>query len=95
MKLRDINILNIKGSDYRFIISGISKTWGQKLETKYWFDQKTRNIIKHKSFFSYIKMGKEILTLGDIEVEKKCYHSKTPIFKKDVDIDKVLVPNRI
>ena len=41
-------------------------------------------------------MGKEILTFGDIEIEKnKFYRHKTPIFLKDVDIDKVLVSNKI
>ena len=41
-------------------------------------------------------MGKEILTFGDIEIEKdKFYHHKCPIFLKDVNIDKVLVSNKI
>ena len=41
-------------------------------------------------------MGKEILTFGDIEIEKnKSYRNKTPIFLKDVDIEKVLVSNKI
>ena len=41
-------------------------------------------------------MGKEILTFGDIEIEKnKFYSNKTPIFLKDVDIEKVLVSNKI
>ena len=41
-------------------------------------------------------MGKEIFTFGDIEIEKNkfCSH-KSPIFKKDVDIAKVLVSNKI
>ena len=41
-------------------------------------------------------MGKEILTLGDIEIEKTkfyCYKSLVP--QKDVDSEKVLVSNRI
>ena len=43
-----------------------------------------------------MKMGKEILTFGNIEIEKnKFYRHKTPIFLKDVDIDKVLVSNKI
>ena len=43
-------------------------------------------------------MGKEILTFGDIEIEKnkfylhKFYHS---IFLEDVDIEKVLVSDKI
>ena len=41
-------------------------------------------------------MGKEILTFGDIKIEKnKFYCQKTPIFIKDVDIEKVLVSNKI
>ena len=41
-------------------------------------------------------MGKEILTLGDIYIGKnKFYRYKTPIFLKDVDIEKVLVSNKI
>ena len=39
------------------------------------------NIIKHKNLLSHIKMGKEILTFGDIEIEKnKFYCHKSPIF---------------
>ena len=41
-------------------------------------------------------MCKEILTFGDIEIEKKKnYNRKTPIFLKNVDIEKVLVSNNI
>ena len=41
-------------------------------------------------------MGKAILIFGDIETEKnKFYCHKTPIFLKDVDIEKVLVSNKI
>ena len=41
-------------------------------------------------------MGKEILMFGDIEIEKnKFYRNKTPIFLKDVNIEKVLVSNKI
>ena len=41
-------------------------------------------------------MGKEILTFGDIEIEKKKnYCLKTPILLKDVDMEKVLVSNKI
>ena len=44
---------------------------------------------------SYIKIGKEILKLWDIEIEKSIYRHKSPIFSKDVDIDQVSVPNNI
>ena len=41
-------------------------------------------------------MGKEILTFGDIEIEKnKFYCNSNSIFLKDVDIEKVLVSNKI
>ena len=41
-------------------------------------------------------MGKEILTFGNISIEKnKSYRHKTPIFLRDVDIEKVLVFNKI
>ena len=41
-------------------------------------------------------MSKEILPFGDIEIEKnKFYLYKTLIFKKDVDIEKVLKSNKI
>ena len=41
-------------------------------------------------------MGKEILTFGDIEIVKnKFYLYKSPIFLKDLDIEKVLVSNTI
>ena len=41
-------------------------------------------------------MGKEILTFGDIEIEKNKFHRhSSPIFLKDVDIEKVLVYKKI
>ena len=41
-------------------------------------------------------MGKEILTFDNIEIQKnKFYRYKSPIFKKDVDIEKVLVSHKI
>ena len=41
-------------------------------------------------------MRKNILTSGDIHIEKnKFYQHKNPIFEKDVDIEKVLVSNKI
>ena len=41
-------------------------------------------------------MSKEILTFGDIEIEKnKFYRHKSPIFLQDVDTEKVLISNKI
>ena len=43
-----------------------------------------------------MKISKEILTFGDTEIEKnKFYRYKSPIFLKDVDIEKVLASNKI
>ena len=54
------------------------------------------SIIKHKNLLSHIKIGKEILTFRNIEIEKnKFYCNKIPSFLKDVDIEKVLVSNKI
>ena len=41
-------------------------------------------------------MFEEILTFGNIKIEKnKFYHHKSPIFLEDVNIEKVLVSNKI
>ena len=41
-------------------------------------------------------MDKEILTIGDIEIEKnKFYHYKSPVPLRYVDIEQVLVSNNI
>ena len=41
-------------------------------------------------------MAKIILTFDDIETEKnKFYRHKRPTFKKDVDIEKVLISNKV
>ena len=40
-------------------------------------------------------MVKEILTIGINEIKKKNCRHKTPIFLEDVDIEKVLVSNKI
>ena len=43
-----------------------------------------------------MKMGKEILTFGDFKLKKnKFYLHKTPILLKYVDVDKLLVCNKI
>ena len=41
-------------------------------------------------------MGKEVLTFGDIDIEKdKFYCHRSPTFLKNIDIDEVLVPEKI
>ena len=41
------------------------------------------------------RISKEIITFGDIKIEKKNFRYKSPIFLKDVDIEEVLVSNKI
>ena len=41
-------------------------------------------------------MGKDILTFDNIEIEKnEFYYNENPIFLNDIDIEKVLVSNKI
>ena len=81
MNLSDIAILNIKGSDYRCIISLISKNEAINLIQNVDLTEKNQIIIKHKNLLSHIKTGKEILTFDNIEIERnKFYRNKTPIF---------------
>ena len=40
-------------------------------------------------------MGKEILTFGNFDIEKNEFCRPKTIFLKDVDIEKVLVSNKI
>ena len=48
------------------------------------------------NLFSYLKMGKYILTFGNINIEKNdFYNHKTPILGGDLDIEKILVTNKI
>ena len=70
MNLNDFTILNIKASDYRWIISLISKDEAIKLLQNADLTGKKLKIIKN-NLFSYIKMGKEILMFGNIDIEKK------------------------
>ena len=42
--------------------------------------EKSGTLQNIKNLFSYIKMAKEILTFGDIEIEKnKFYHHESPV----------------
>ena len=78
------------------VISAISKNEAINVIQNADFTKKKWNIIKQRNSLFHIKTGEEILTFGDFEIEKKkCYRNKTPIFLKDVDIEKVLVSNKI
>ena len=47
-------------------------------------DLTERKAQHYRNLLAHIKMGKEILTFGDIKIEKKnfFYHHKSPIFQK-------------
>ena len=67
MNLSNIVILSIKGSDYRCIISRISKNQAINLMQ----NTDSTKKMKNKNLLSNINMSKEILTFEDIEIEKK------------------------
>ena len=68
--LNDIAILNIEGSDYWCIISRISKSEAINLMQNTNLTEKKGWIIKH-NLLSHIRMGKELLMVGDIEIKNK------------------------
>ena len=69
MNLSDIATLNVKSAYYSCIITGSSKNNAISLMQNADLTKKP-NIIKHKKFLSYIKMGKVVLTFGNIAIEK-------------------------
>ena len=68
MNLSTIAILNIKGSDYCCFISLTSKNEAINLMHNADLTKK-QNIIKHKKLLSHVKMGNEILTIGDSKLK--------------------------
>ena len=70
MNLSDIAILNVKSANYRCIVSGISKNEAINLMQNADLTKKKQNSIKHNNLLSRIKMGKEILTFGDIDRQR-------------------------
>ena len=58
--------------------------------------EKSEKFLKHKKLLSHIKTRKEILTFGNIEIEKsKFYRHKNPVPIRGVVIEKVLASNKI
>ena len=70
MNVSDIAILNVKSANYRCILSGISKNEAINLMQNADLTKKKQSSIKHNNLLSRIKMGKEILTFGDIERQR-------------------------
>ena len=83
MTFNDIALLDKNSADYCCPISRISKSDVVNSLKKCIFDQKESNIIKikkDKKFIAVNKIGKEIATFGNTEVEKHKFHQwKSPI----------------
>ena len=80
MNLSDIATLNINGVDYCCIINESSKSEVINLLQIADLNVKAEHY-KIKKIFSSIKIGKEILTCGDIKSKKhRLYPYKSPIF---------------
>ena len=92
----DIAILNIKNANYRSIVSVINKIEAINLMQNADLMEIIETLQSIKNLLLYMKIGKEILTFEDIETEKNKFHrNKILLFLKDVDIEKVLVSNKI
>ena len=70
MNLSDIAISNAKRFHYACIFRLISKNKAINLMWNGDLTKKSKILVKHKSFLSHIKMVKQILIFGDIEIEK-------------------------
>ena len=85
--LNDIAILNIKGSDYRCIISLIRKNEVINLMENVDLTEKSGTLQNIRNSPSCIKMGKGTLTFDTIEIEKnKFYCDKTLILVREQKI---------
>ena len=81
LKLSGITILNINSVDYCCIITGISKCEAVNVLQKADLNEKRRTLQNIINLFSNIKIGKYIITFGNIEVEKsKFYRFRSRIF---------------
>ena len=95
MNLSDIAILSINDVDYCCIINGISKRKAIKFMQNIDLNEKN-GTLKNINLLSHVKMGEKIVKIGDIEFQKqKFQHYKNPIFLDGIDIDNVLVSNKI
>ena len=85
MNLSLIAILNIKNAYCCCIIRGTSKN-----ETINLLENIDLTSIKQKSLLSHIKICKEFLTFGDIEIEKYTfYQHKSLVYLRGIGIEKL------
>ena len=94
--LDDDAILNINGVVYRCSNNRVSKSEAINLLKKWWFNQKKRDFIKYKFIFIIYKNFQKIIKFGETETEKyKFYKRKNPISIFNVDINGILVSNKV
>ena len=77
VNLSDIVISNIKGSNYRFIISLISKNETINLLQNADLNEKIRALSIKKIWFIlkvYIKMERTVIKFDDIKIPKQKFH---------------------
>ena len=77
VNLSDIVISNIKGSNYRFIISLISKNETTNLLQNADLNEKIRALSIKKIWFIlkvYIKMERTVIKFDDIKIPKQKFH---------------------
>ena len=98
VNLNNIAILNIQDVNYCHIINGISKCGAVNVLENADLTEKrsTKKIKKIKKFTTIYKIGKEITTFDNIEVEKHQFHQhKSPISIYDAKIDRIAVSNKV
>ena len=96
INLHNIAISNISGVDYYCISTRISKGLAGNLLQDTDLNEEKWNPTKHKHLLWHIKMGKEVTTFGDTEVEKCKFHCyNNPIFINDININSIWVSNNI
>ena len=92
----DSAILTINGSNYCCNINWISKSEAVNLLQRAYLTKKVEHYKSNFFFIVYKKMDEEIITFDDIETEKhKSHRYKSFIFAEDLDIDDILVFNKI
>ena len=80
MSFNDVAVVSVKGNDYRIHFCYLSKDEAINLLKHADFTEKSGTLWNIKKLFPHIKMGKEINTFGDIEIEKHKFHRfKSPI----------------
>ena len=81
VNFNDVPIATVNKHDNSFFV--YEQRWSPKFIKTCWFDWIKQNIINIKIYLlSYIKVGKETITFGDIEIEKKNFFTarKLPFF---------------